>query len=311
MQGFIKSFHGLAALLLMMSLALQSSASPAHSEAGIDAISVKLTRVTPEQYKGECPVDIEVEGTLSVSAAVKVQYRWSHNGGMGPVGVAQLNSHGGKTVSTRFKDIGKTLPAGTLLLSSKPAAKAGPVNQAQSESLHTGSVQLLSLPMDQQNWSKAYKSMQMGYKLDCDSHAKAAISATPVLRADLLPGPMFTLANATAPWGSALAVDASAFQAGKRGDQCSLPITYEVHNEGVAEAGASQARLFTGSNSLYSQSLGNLAPGTKAKVAGTLYLSDGRHMIGVKVDSQDQVSESSETNNLQGITVMVRGCSGG
>lgn len=320
MLGLIKPLHGLAALWLVMSAALQANASPAHSEArtvltGIDVISVQLTRVTPAQYRGECPMAIEVEGTLQASAAVKVHYRWSHNGSMGPVAVAQLNSHGEKIVSTHFKDIGKTLPVGTLLLSSKDTPKPGPVDpkayQAQPDSLHTGSVQLLSLPMDQQNWSKAYKSMQMGYKVDCDAQAKSAIGTTPVLRADLLPGPMFTLANASAPWGSTLAVDASAFQAGKRGDQCPLLMTYAVHNEGTAEAAASQASLLTGSNRLHSQNLGNQASGAKTKVAGILYLSDGRHTVSLKVDSQDQVNESSEANNMQGITVMVRGCSGG
>lgn len=272
-----------------------------------------LLKVAPANYKGECPVDIEAEGTLKASGAGKVQYRWSHNGGMGPVGVAQLNSNGWKTVSTTFKDIGKSLPQGTLTLSSKLAQKQGPMNpnsiKAHADHVHTGSVQLLSLPMDEQNWSKARQSPQVGYKVECVSAFKPPVIATPILKADLLPGPTLSIANATAPWGSTLAVDASPFQAGKRGDQCPLRMTYDVLNEGTAEASVSQARLFTGSSSLHTQVLAKLSPNAQAKVADTIYLSDGRHTVGVKVDNQDQVSESSETNNMQRITVMVRGCS--
>jgi len=276
------------------------SSMPETQAFGVQTVQLKLE---PETYRGKCPVDITAEGMLLATETVTVQYRWLYQGTMGKIATLRLNKDKPESVTTSFKDIGKQPQADTLTLSSKPSTKPS------ARGLYTATVQLLSLPMGEQDWRKAHASAPATYRVECEADARSEAQDTSQAKADLVPGPVFTIAGASAPWGSTLAVDAASFQAARRGHECSLAFSYELSNHGKAEAGTSQARLFSGSLTLNSQSIGKLAPAEKVSITDNVYLSDGRHDLGIRVDDSDQVAEINESNNLRHVTVMVRGCS--
>lgn len=276
------------------------SSMPETQAFGLQTVQLKLE---PETYRGKCPVDITAEGMLLATETVTVQYRWLYQGTMGKIATLRLNKNKPETVTTIFKNIGNTPQVDTLILSSNRSTKPS------AASLYTATVQLLSLPMGELDWSKARTSAPVTYRTECETDARFETQDPSPAKADLVPGPGFTMAGANTPWGSALAIDASPFQAARRGYKCSLPFTYELINLGEAEAGTSQARLFGGSLTLNSQSIGKLAPAEKVSITDNVYLSDGRHDLGIRVDDSDQVAEINESNNLRHVTVMVRGCS--
>lgn len=289
----------------------QLSTAPTKREISIQEPQLKLS---PEAYKGKCPVDIRADGLLMATDNGIVKYRWVYKGAMGEVVMLRLSKNETETVTTTFKAIGKTLQPGTLLLSSAQKNESSEIHSDSSHAtpfnLHSGTVQLLSLPVDEQDWRQARQSREISFKVECEEDKSFPVNVASTAKANLQPGPMLSISGAKAPWGSTLVVDASQFQTGRRGKQCPLSLAYEVLNQGMAQASASQAKLMSGTQVLSVKTIGDLAPEAKVSVTDTIYLSEGRHTLSLKLDNMEQLDESSESNNVQWITLQVLGCSG-
>ncbi len=276
-----------------------------------------LIKLVPDKYSGPCPVDIQVEGTIKANQGQQeVQYRWSHDGAMGPVASAMLNTSGWQTVKTVLKDIGKEKaePGKTVTLPYQSKQAGHDIQmKAQPDNVHTGFLELKALPKGETDWNKARTSEKASYIITCRKPLQpAARLATPlpkpVNKSDLTHGPTLTLANATGPWGSVLAVDAGPFNSRKRGDRCELRMAYDVLNTGQLDVGSFLNRLFKSNETLHQQSFSALKAGAQQKVSGVIYLNDGTHILGVSIDDQNQVDETNEGNNKNRITVIIRNC---
>ncbi len=271
-------------------------------------------KIDPAQYSGSCPVTLPVEGTLKANQGQQpVQYRWAHNGAMGPVYNANLNTSGWRTVSTQLKDIGK--PAAPDKQFKQPAQgqnQGGLQFKAHADNVHTGQVELLVLAAGENDWSKA-KRASSGYQVTCKTPVQPGLNKLVApqpgaTQADLSYGPNLTIGSTTGQWGTNLKVDAS-HAARQREDSCELRLVYDVVNPGGASAGAFASRVREGQEWLHSASLPGLAANAQHKVSGLVYLANGTHLLRLAVDDQQQVAESNEGNNQARVTVEVSNCS--
>lgn len=310
-RGFKK--HGLQKILLrvvcLLGLVFLAHANerphqpsiPFKQNSSVDSSQNPRLKLVPEVYKGKCPVDLRAEGVFPANENGQIQYRWVFNGGMGKITHLRLMQNAPNIVTTTFPAIGKPHSPDTHILSSKISSKL-------ADKLHTGTIQLLTLPIDDEDWQQAGKSPEVRFSIECESDANPVMSNKHYSKADLVPGPNLTIGGATAPWGNTLAVDARPLLGARRGNECPLPLVYEVFNHGMSESAASQSRVMKGTDTLSNQPIDQLSPSAKIRVMDTIYLSDGRHQLSVKLDDLNQVDESSEANNVQSMTVMVRGC---
>ena len=280
--------------------------------------------VTPAQYSGKCPVDIKVDGTLKANKGqVDVQYRWEHNGAMGPVAIVSLNTSGWKSVNTTLANIGANEPGnpGKQIAMPKPAKNKLQI-KAQPDNVHSGYITLKVLPAGENNWAKAKTSDKGFYNITCKEplvagNAKLTLppaapqpdpQAEPQQQTDLTHGSSITIGNATGQWGSMINVDASAMPGRQRGDRCELRVAYAIENNGQGDAGNFVSKLFENNENLLQSATPQLGAGQQKKNSGLIYLANGTHVIGVSVDDQQQVTESNESNNKNRITVEVSNC---
>jgi hypothetical protein len=280
--------------------------------------------VTPAQYSGNCPVDIQVEGTLKANKGQEdVQYRWAHNGALGPVAIATLNTSGWKSVNTVIANIGADMSGnpGNKIAMPKPAKNNLQIN-AQGDNAHSGYVELKVLPAGENNWTKAKTSAKGFYKISCKEplvagNAKLALPpGTPnpqpdpqqPASPDLTHGPSIMIGHSTGQWGGMMNVDASVMSGRQRGDRCELRVAYDVKNIGSGNADNFVSKLFENNEGLLQSATPQLAAGQQKKNSGLIYLANGTHIIGVSVDDQEQVAESDESNNKARITVEVSNC---
>jgi len=277
------------------------------------ALEAPKLKVEPTPYSGSCPVTLKAEGTLKGSQGQKqVQYRWAHNGGLGPVYTTTLNTSGWRSVSTQLKDIGKVGGGNLKLAQPKPPAQQGGLPlKAHADNVHSGQVELRVLPAGEQDWSKA-KRASAGYQVTCKEPPKPApdqLSAPQPRPAqiDLSYAPGLTIGNTTGQWGGNLQVDAS--QAGRqREGRCELRLVYDVMNLGKAAAGAFVSRVREDQLLLHHAAIAGLGGSAQHRVSGLIYLGNGTHLLTLSVDDQQQVGESNESNNKARVTVEVRNC---
>ena len=277
------------------------------------ALETPKLKVEPTPYSGACPVTLSAEGTLKGNQGQKqVQYRWAHNGGLGPVYTTTLNSSGWRSVSTPLKDIGKAGGAQDQLTLPKPQAPQGGLQiKGHADNVHSGQVELKVLAVGEQDWSKA-KSAVAAYQVTCKAAPKPAPDtlAAPQPRPaqiDLSYAPGLTIGSTSGQWGGTLQVDAS--QSGRqREGRCELRLVYDVMNLGQAAAGAFVSRLREDQALLHHAALSGLVGGAQHKVSGLIYLGNGTHLLGLSVDDQQQIGESNESNNKARVTVEVRNC---
>lgn len=276
--------------------------------------------VTPAEYNGNCPVDVQVEGTLKANQGqTEVQYRWAHNGALGPVATTKLNTSGWKTVNTVIANVGANQSdnPGDKIATPKPTKNKLQI-KAQADNLQTGYVELKALPLGENNWDKAKTSAKGTYKINCKQpiiagNAKLALpsdSDPQELKPDLTPGVNITVGNITGQWGGVINVDASIMSGRQRGDRCELRVVYDVKNIGQGNADKFVSKLFEDNDSLLQSTTQQLASGQQTKNSGVIYLANGSHLIGVSIDDQGQISESDEGNNKNRITVNVSYCGG-
>jgi hypothetical protein len=277
------------------------------------ALEQPKVKVEPTPYSGTCPVTLKAEGTLKANKGQQqVQYRWAHNGGLGPVYTTTLNTGGWRTVSTQLKDIGKLAgPGAKLALPNQPKANPGLQLKGHADNVHSGQVELKVLAAGEKDWSKA-KSAAAAYQVTCKQAPKpapdtfTAPSPTPA-QIDLSYAPKLTIGTATGQWGGSLQVDAS--QSGRHRDgRCELRLVYDVVNLGKAAAGSFASRLRRDQDLLHNAALPGLPGTAQHKVSGLIYLGNGTHLLGLSVDDQQQVGESNESNNKARVTVEVRNC---
>jgi hypothetical protein len=297
-----------------------------NSTAGIGKIAAPFMleepkiNVTPAQYSGNCPVDIQVDGTLKANKGQEdVQYRWAHNGAMGPVATVSLNTSGWKSVNTIIANIGANQPGnpGKQIAMPKPAKKDLQL-KGQADNVHSGYVELKVLPAGEKNWAKAKTSDKGFYNITCKEplvagNAKLALppgtqNPDPQQQADLTHGPSITIGNTTGQWGGMMSVDASAMPGRQREDRCELRVVYDVENIGQGNADNFVSKLFENNKNLLQSATPSLAAGQQKKNSGLLYLTNGTHIIGLSVDDQNQINESNESNNTTRITVEVSNC---
>ncbi|MBD9426220.1 hypothetical protein IB232_12870 [Pseudomonas sp. PDM15] len=277
------------------------------------ALEQPKIKVEPTPYSGTCPVTLKVEGTLKANKGQQqVQYRWAHNGGLGPVYTTTLNTSGWRSVAMQLKDIGKQAgPNAKLALPNQTKGQPGLQLKGHAANVHSGQVELKVLAMGESNWSKA-KSAAAAYQVTCKEAPKPAPDTFTApqpkpAQIDLSYAPALTIGNAGGQWGGSLKVDAS--QTGRqREGRCELRLVYDVKNLGQAAAGAFVSRLREDQELLHNASLPGLAGGAQHKVSGLIYLGNGTHLLGLSVDDQQQVGESNESNNKARVTVEVRNC---
>lgn len=277
------------------------------------ALEAPKVKVEPTPYSGSCPVTLKAEGTLKGNQGQKqVQYRWAHNGGLGPVYTTTLNTSGWRSVSTQLKDIGKAGGGNLKLAQPKPQAQQGGLPlKAHADNVHSGQVELRVLPAGEQDWSKA-KRASAAYQVTCKEAPKPApdqLSAPQPRPAqiDLSYAPGLTIGSTTGQWGGSLQVDAS--QAGRqREGRCELRLVYDVMNLGKAAAGAFVSRVREDQQLLHHAAIAGLGGSAQHRVSGLIYLGNGTHLLNLSVDDQQQVGESNESNNKARVTVEVRNC---
>lgn len=277
------------------------------------ALEAPKLKVEPTPYSGSCPVTLKAEGTLKGNQGQKqVQYRWAHNGGLGPVYTTTLNTSGWRSVSTQLKDIGKAGGGNLKLAQPKPQAQQGGLPlKAHADNVHSGQVELRVLPAGEQDWSKA-KRASAAYQVTCKEAPKPApdqLSAPQPRPAqiDLSYAPGLTIGSTTGQWGGSLQVDAS--QAGRqREGRCELRLVYDVMNLGKAAAGAFVSRVREDQQLLHHAAIAGLGGSAQHRVSGLIYLGNGTHLLNLSVDDQQQVGESNESNNKARVTVEVRNC---
>ncbi|MDX5371308.1 MAG: hypothetical protein LPK18_02565 [Pseudomonadaceae bacterium] len=277
------------------------------------ALETPKVKVEPTPYSGSCPVTLKAEGTLKGNKGQQqVQYRWAHNGGLGPVYTTTLNSNGWRSVSTLLKDIGKTGGDKAKLAQPKPQGQQGGLQlKAHADNVHSGQVELRVLPAGEQDWNKA-KRASAGYQVTCKEPVKPAPGklAAPQPRpaqVDLSYAPGLTIGTSSGQWGGNLQVDAS-HSARQREGRCELRLVYDVMNLGKAAAGAFVSRVRKDQDLLHHTALPGLAGGAQHRVSGLIYLGNGTHLLNLSVDDQQQVGESNESNNKARVTVEVRNC---
>ncbi len=267
--------------------------------------------VEPAKYSGACPVDLKVNGTLKASKGMQqVQYRWAHNGALGPVKTVMLNSSGWQSVNTVLKDVGKA--AGPGQLKADHAPKGPGLQLKASDDDINGMVQLHVLAEGENNWQQARVSQPAPYSVNCRARLQGAgdVAAPRPGSVDLQPGPTLTIAQQTAPWGGTLVVDASEAGGRMRGERCELRFAYDVLNSAEQAAAQSASRLHEDQQTLHQAVVPGLAAGGKHRIVGHVYLANGSHVLGVSVDDKQQLVESDENNNRARIAVEVRGCGG-
>lgn len=277
------------------------------------ALEAPKLKVEPTPYSGSCPVTLKAEGTLKGNQGQKqLQYRWAHNGGLGPVYTTTLNTSGWRSVSTQLKDIGKAGGGNLKLAQPKPQAQQGGLPlKAHADNVHSGQVELRVLPAGEQDWSKA-KRASAAYQVTCKEAPKPApdqLSAPQPRPAqiDLSYAPGLTIGSTTGQWGGSLQVDAS--QAGRqREGRCELRLVYDVMNLGKAAAGAFVSRVREDQQLLHHAAIAGLGGSAQHRVSGLIYLGNGTHLLNLSVDDQQQVGESNESNNKAWVTVEVRNC---
>lgn len=277
------------------------------------ALETPKIKVEPTPYSGTCPVTLKAEGTLKGNKGQQqVQYRWAHNGGLGPVYTTTLNTSGWRSVSTLLKDIGK--PNGGNAKLAQPqqqGQQAGLQLKAHADNVHSGQVELRVLPVGETDWNKA-KRASAGYQVTCKDAPKPAPDKLTApqprpAQIDLSYAPGLTIGTSSGQWGGTLQVDAS--QSGRqREGRCELRLVYDVMNLGKSAAGAFVSRVREDQELLHHVALPGLAGGAQHKVSGLIYLGNGTHLLGLSVDDQQQVGESNESNNKARVMVDVRNC---
>lgn len=301
------------------------------SSAGIGGIAAPFMleepkiQLTPAQYNGTCPVDIQVDGTLKANKGQQdVQYRWIHNGAAGPAQTVSLNTSGWRSVNTVLNDIGAETSPGnvgkTLAAKKTKPAQGGMQIKAQADNVHSGYVELKVLAADEKNWNKAKTSAKAYYNVNCKTavvsgEAKLALPPAvpqppepPQQTADLSYSDSIMIGNASGQWGGNINVDAAAMPGAMRGDRCALRVAYDVTNIGAGDAGNFVSKLFENNDTLLQSGVPQLAANQQKKISGLIYLNNGTHIVGLSVDDLAQVSETSESNNKARITVNVSNC---
>lgn len=278
-------------------------------------------KLTPAHHSGTCPVDVQVEGTLKANQGQKdVQYRWVHNGAAGPAQTVVLNTSGWRTVNTILNNMGIETSAGnpskTLAAKVPKSPGAGLQIKALPDNVHTGYVELKVLPAGDSNWDMAKTSVKARYQITCktpvvngaDKLLPPGKPKPPQQMSDLSYASTIMIGNAVGQWGGSINVNAAAIPGAMRADRCALRVAYDVTNLGAGDAGGFVSRLFENDDTLLQSGLPQLEASQHKKLSGLIYLNNGTHLVGLSVDDQIQVSETSESNNKARITVHVSHC---
>lgn len=300
-----------------------STAQGVQSSFFIEQVAVTAN---PSEYSGECPTSIFFEGNIKTSkSGTEVQYRWSHKGTFGPVATTKTNS-----AQTAYATYSMQVGAGAAPTAAKQATSPGQVT-AQTigdpgpakgyaptpDSPTAGWMQLLVMPKGETDWSKAVKSNQASYNVQCSKPLAVqagSVPGTPPSKPPRAPGKPdvlsqggLTLGNAFGPWGGSLSVSGAAATR-QRSGQCSFRMKYPVQNSGAIATGKFDSVLRTGNLVLHTQKAMELAKGQNANASGSIWLSNGQHVLVATLDDGNAVAESNENNNVYRIQVTVRGC---